>query len=46
MHRRVGRWSIFTSRDAAEAFVRVDPFVSQGIVARWSIREWNEALTP
>jgi hypothetical protein len=35
---------IFTSRAAAEDFVRTDPFVSAGIVARWTIREWNEAL--
>jgi uncharacterized protein YciI len=37
---------IFTTRDAAEAFVRADPFVAQGIAARWTIREWSEALSP
>ncbi len=38
--------AIFTTRAAAEAFVKADPFVSRGIVARWNIREWNEALAP
>lgn len=37
---------IFTTRAAAEAFVAADPFVSQGIVARFTIREWNEVLRP
>ncbi len=41
-----GAMAIFTTRDAAESFVKADPFVSQGIVARWTIREWNEALVP
>jgi uncharacterized protein YciI len=37
---------IFTTRAAAEAFVAEDPFVSEGVVARWTIREWNEVLAP
>jgi uncharacterized protein YciI len=41
-----GAMGVFTSRDAAEEFVRLDPFVASGIVARWTIREWNEALVP
>ncbi|MGH7272490.1 MAG: YciI family protein [Polyangiaceae bacterium] len=41
-----GAMGIFTNRDAADRFVNADPFVTQGIVARWTIREWNEALTP
>jgi uncharacterized protein YciI len=41
-----GAMGIFTTRDAAEAFVRADPFVAQGIAARWTIREWSEALSP
>jgi uncharacterized protein len=41
-----GALGIFSSRDAAENFVKADPFVSHGIVARWTIREWNEVLTP
>jgi uncharacterized protein YciI len=41
-----GAMGVFTTRDAAEEFVRLDPFVASGIVARWTIREWNEALVP
>jgi uncharacterized protein YciI len=41
-----GAMGVFTSRAAAEEFVRLDPFVTSGIVARWTIREWNEALAP
>jgi len=37
---------VFTTRAAAEEFVRLDPFVAHGIVARWTIREWNEVLVP
>lgn len=35
---------IFTTREAAEEFVRGDPFVVNGVVRKWHIREWNEAL--
>lgn len=35
---------VFASRAAAEEFVRLDPFVQNGIVASWTIREWNEVL--
>jgi uncharacterized protein YciI len=41
-----GAMGVFTTREAAEEFVRSDPFVSQGVVARWTIREWNEVLAP
>jgi uncharacterized protein len=41
-----GAMAVFTTRDAAEEFVRLDPFVTSGIVARWTIREWKEALVP
>jgi uncharacterized protein YciI len=37
---------IFRTRESAEQFVKEDPFVSGGVVARWSIREWNEVLMP
>jgi uncharacterized protein len=37
---------VFRSRTAAEEFVRVDPFVTSGLVATWTIREWLEALVP
>jgi uncharacterized protein YciI len=40
-----GAMAIFGSREAAEEFARGDPFVTEGVVRRWEIREWNEALT-
>jgi uncharacterized protein len=36
--------AIFTSREAAEEFARADPFVLNGVVREWRIREWNEVL--
>ncbi|MGH7765164.1 MAG: YciI family protein [Candidatus Dormibacteraceae bacterium] len=39
-----GSMGIFTTREAAEAFVEGDPFVLEGVVKRWSIREWNEVI--
>lgn len=41
-----GAMGIFTTRAAAESFVEADPFVQQGVVAKWWIREWNEVLSP
>lgn len=41
-----GAIAIFTTREAAEEFVRLDPFVQHGVVARWYLREWNEVLAP
>ena len=41
-----GSMAIFPTRAAAEAFVEDDPFVLEGVVRRWEIREWNEALAP
>lgn len=36
--------AVFTTREAAEEFVKGDPFVHHGVVRRWTIREWHEAL--
>jgi uncharacterized protein len=41
-----GSMSIFTTREAAEAFVRQDPFVLNGVIRDWRIREWDEVLAP
>ena len=41
-----GSMAIFTTRDSAEEFAAADPFVTGGVVARWEVREWNEALAP
>jgi uncharacterized protein YciI len=39
-----GAMAIFTTREAAEEFARGDPFVINGVVRSWQIREWDEAL--
>ena len=41
-----GSMAVFTTREAAEEFVRGDPFVLHGVVRNWIIRDWNEALVP
>ena len=42
---RDGSLSVFSTREAADAFVAGDPFVANGVVARVEIRGWNEVLT-
>lgn len=39
-----GAMAIFTDREAAQEFVDRDPFVINGVVNGWEIREWNEVL--
>ncbi len=39
-----GSMAIFTTREAAEEFVRGDPFVLNGVVRKWIIRDWIEAI--
>jgi uncharacterized protein YciI len=41
-----GAMSVFTTREAAEEFARGDPFVLNGVVRNWYIREWNEVILP
>jgi uncharacterized protein YciI len=41
-----GAMGIFKTREAAEAFATGDPFVLNGVVARWHVREWMEAIEP
>jgi uncharacterized protein YciI len=41
-----GSMAVFTTRAAAEEFVKGDPFVLNGVVRNWIIRDWNEALVP
>jgi hypothetical protein len=36
-----GSMAIFTTREAAEAFVAEDPFVLNGVVASYEVRDWN-----
>jgi uncharacterized protein len=37
--------SVFRSREAAERFAEGDPFVLNGVVRDWVVREWEEVLT-
>jgi hypothetical protein len=41
-----GSMAVFPTREDAQAFVDGDPFVANGVVRRWEIREWNEILVP
>ena len=41
-----GALAVLTSRAAAEEFAAGDPFVRNGLVRNWFIREWMEALVP
>jgi uncharacterized protein YciI len=39
-----GAMGVFTTREAAEEFARDDPFVVNGVVGSWGLRDWNETL--
>jgi uncharacterized protein YciI/uncharacterized protein YndB with AHSA1/START domain len=41
---REGSMAVFQTREAAEEFVREDPFVVNGVVARATIKDWSESL--
>ena len=41
---RGGSLAIFRSREAAELFVRQDPFVLEGLIKSYEIREWAEEM--
>ena len=43
---REGSMAVFLTREAAEEFVKGDPFVLNGVVRNWEIREWDEAFFP
>jgi uncharacterized protein len=40
----LGNMAIFRTREAAEAFVKEDPFILEGLVASIKIREWDDAM--
>jgi len=42
---RSGSIAVFTTREAAEEFASADPFVLNGVVSEWHVREWRE-VTP
>jgi uncharacterized protein YciI len=39
-----GNMAIFRTRAAAEAFVKEDPFILEGLVASFVIRDWNDTM--
>ena len=41
-----GNMAIFKSRSAAEQFVKEDPFIIEGLVKSFIIRDWNDTLIP
>jgi uncharacterized protein YciI len=42
----MGNMAIFRSRATAEQFVREDPFILEGLVKSFVIRDWNDSLLP
>ena len=40
-----GSMAVFTTREAIEEFVAGDPFVINGVVSIWYVREWNEVYS-
>ncbi|MEP6677328.1 MAG: hypothetical protein ABJA78_19360 [Ferruginibacter sp.] len=41
-----GNMAIFKTRAAAEQFVIEDPFILEGIVKSFVIRDWNDTMLP
>jgi len=39
-----GNMAIFKTRKAAEAFVKQDPFILEGLVKSFVIRDWNDTM--
>lgn len=39
-----GAMMIFTTHDAAEEFVRGDPYLLNGVIRGWRIHTWNEGV--
>ena len=37
---------VFSTREAAEAFARNDPYVLNGLVTRWRVRNWTTVIGP
>jgi uncharacterized protein len=39
-----GNMAIFRTKEAAEAFAMQDPFILEGLVKSFAIREWNDTM--
>ncbi|HCW08984.1 MAG TPA: hypothetical protein DGG95_16635 [Cytophagales bacterium] len=42
----LGNMAIFKTRQAAEQFVKEDPFILEGMVKTYVIKDWNDSLLP
>lgn len=40
----MGNMAIFKTREAAEAFVKEDPFIVEGLVKSFIIKDWNDTM--
>jgi uncharacterized protein YciI len=41
-----GNMAIFRTREAAEAFSKEDPFILEGLVKSFVIKDWDDSLIP
>jgi uncharacterized protein YciI len=41
-----GNMAIFKTREAAEQFAKEDPFILEGLIKSFVIRDWNDSLLP
>lgn len=41
-----GNMAIFRTRKDAEDFAKADPFILEGLVKSYVIRDWNDSLLP
>jgi len=41
-----GNMAIFKTREAAEAFSKEDPFILEGLVKSFVIKDWDDSLIP
>ena len=41
-----GNMAIFKTRAAADEFTKEDPFILEGLVKSFKIRDWDDALLP
>ena len=40
----LGNMAIFRSREAAEAFAKEDPFILEGLIKSFAIRDWDDTM--
>jgi hypothetical protein len=39
-----GNMAIFRTREAAEQFVKEDPFILEGLIRSYVIKDWNDTM--